>query len=298
MAGGAAPRAGALFREGIQPERGPPKPPGSGGLPPGTRGLCREKPQACVPPEGAEVASGAPESLEDGACGGREGAPWGSGGARTRHLLGLSFRMEAFVIKTQGRLIPGRTSRQAGGRTGGRSSLQPTWESPSALLLPPAHVPASALSPALPRLSPLTSLPPSSPVSPSDHGRSLAEESVFWFWPQAKASSCLWIFVLTSPGERGLAGLGPVSTLGPIRCGQEEGLVGPNRAWGPPWGGCRMARHRAPGYFLQKQPCFLPHRSPGRSSPRTIRQMGLFQLLLLSATHSLSRRWGRRRQTG
>lgn len=56
-----------------------PSPRGVGGSDQGMRGLCREKPQACVPLEGAEVVCRAPESLEEGACGGMEGAPWGLG---------------------------------------------------------------------------------------------------------------------------------------------------------------------------------------------------------------------------
>lgn len=57
---------GALFIEGIQPEKGPPRPQGGGDSHQGMRGLCREKPQACVPLEGAEVARRALESLEEG----------------------------------------------------------------------------------------------------------------------------------------------------------------------------------------------------------------------------------------
>lgn len=57
------------------------------------RGLCRgEATGLCAFGGGAEVECRAPESLEEGACEGKEGAPGVLGVSCIRNLLGLSFK--------------------------------------------------------------------------------------------------------------------------------------------------------------------------------------------------------------
>lgn len=140
----------ALFREGIQPDKGPPKLRGVGGSDQGMRGLYGEKPQACVPLEGAEGACRAPESLEEGACGGTEGAPWGLGCVPYQEPTGTQFLSGSIYYKDT-RKAHSRQTRKGGMWADWRKELTGVpLESPptlSALSCPSARFSSLSFSP-------------------------------------------------------------------------------------------------------------------------------------------------------